>query len=92
MSVLVTGSVAVDHIMVFEDHFKNHFVADKLDKLNVAFHVPSMAKKYGGTARISRTTSADLASTRSCSQQSAPTSVSMRTGWTRVAFGATTCA
>jgi adenosine kinase len=49
MSVLVTGSVAVDHIMVFEDHFKNHFVADKLDKLNVAFHVPSMTKKYGGT-------------------------------------------
>jgi adenosine kinase len=49
MSVLVTGSVAVDHIMVFEDHFKNHFVADKLEKLNVAFHVPSMMKKYGGT-------------------------------------------
>mgnify|MGYP007045442798 CR=1 FL=1 len=47
MSVLVTGSVAVDHIMVFEDHFKNHFVADKLEKLNVAFHVPSMVKKYG---------------------------------------------
>ena len=45
----VTGSVAVDHIMVFEDHFKNHFVADKLEKLNVAFHVPSMIKKYGGT-------------------------------------------
>jgi adenosine kinase len=49
MSVLVTGSVAVDHIMVFEDHFRNHFVSDKLEKLNVAFHVPSMAKKYGGT-------------------------------------------
>lgn len=49
MSVLVTGSVAVDHIMVFEDHFKNHFVPDKLEKLNVAFHVPSMTKKYGGT-------------------------------------------
>ena len=49
MSVLVTGSVAVDHIMVFEDHFKNHFVADKLEKLNVAFHVPKMMKKYGGT-------------------------------------------
>lgn len=48
-SVLVTGSVAVDHIMVFEDHFRNHFVSDKLEKLNVAFHVPSMAKKYGGT-------------------------------------------
>lgn len=49
MSVLVTGSVAVDHIMVFEDHFKNHFVSDKLEKLNVAFHVPSMTKQFGGT-------------------------------------------
>ena len=49
MSVLVTGSVAVDHIMIFEDHFKNHFVADKLEKLNVAFHVPSMSKQFGGT-------------------------------------------
>ena len=49
MAVLVTGSVAVDHIMIFEDHFKNHFVGDKLEKLNVAFHVPSMSKQYGGT-------------------------------------------
>ena len=49
MSVLVTGSVAVDHIMTFEDHFRNHFVGDKLEKLNVAFHVPSMANRFGGT-------------------------------------------
>lgn len=49
MAVLVTGSVAVDHIMIFEDHFKNHFVSDKLEKLNVAFHVPSMSKQFGGT-------------------------------------------
>ena len=49
MSVLVTGSVAVDHIMTFEDHFRNHFVSDKLEKLNVAFHVPDLAKRYGGT-------------------------------------------
>ncbi len=49
MSVLVTGSVAVDHIMIFEDHFKNHFISDKLEKLNVAFHVPQMSKQYGGT-------------------------------------------
>jgi adenosine kinase len=49
MAVLVTGSVAVDHIMIFEDHFKNHFVGDKLEKLNVAFHVPAMSKQYGGT-------------------------------------------
>jgi adenosine kinase len=49
MSVLVTGSVAVDHIMIFEDHFSNHFVSGKLEKLNVAFHVPSMSKQFGGT-------------------------------------------
>lgn len=49
MSVLVTGSVAVDHIMVFEDHFHNHFIGDKLEKLNVAFHVPAMSKQFGGT-------------------------------------------
>lgn len=49
MSVLVTGSVAVDHIMSFEDHFRNHFIEGKLEKLNVAFHVPTMSKQYGGT-------------------------------------------
>jgi adenosine kinase len=49
MSVLVTGSIAVDHIMIFEDHFSNHFISDKLEKLNVAFHVPQMSKQYGGT-------------------------------------------
>jgi adenosine kinase len=49
MSVLVTGSVAVDHLMIFEDHFRNHFVSDKLEKLNVAFHVPDLSKRYGGT-------------------------------------------
>jgi adenosine kinase len=49
MSVLVTGSVAVDHIMIFQDHFKNHFISDKLEKLNVAFHVPELSKRFGGT-------------------------------------------
>ena len=49
MSVLVTGSIAVDHIMIFEDHFKNHFISDKLEKLNVAFHVPELSKRFGGT-------------------------------------------
>ena len=49
MSVLVTGSVAIDHIMVFEDHFKNHFLSDKVDMLNVSFFVPSLEKRWGGT-------------------------------------------
>jgi adenosine kinase len=49
MSILVTGSVALDHIMVFEDRFKNHILPDKVHILNVAFLVPSMDKLWGGT-------------------------------------------
>ena len=50
MSILVTGSVAFDHIMVFEDQFKNHILPDKVHVLNVAFLVPSLDKRWGGTA------------------------------------------
>lgn len=50
MSILVTGSIALDHIMVFEDRFKNHILPDKVHILNVAFLVPSMNKLWGGTA------------------------------------------
>ncbi|MCH2187105.1 carbohydrate kinase family protein [Myxococcota bacterium] len=49
MSVLVTGSVAIDHIMVFEDRFKNHILPDKVHMINVAFFVPSLEKRWGGT-------------------------------------------
>jgi adenosine kinase len=49
MSVLVTGSVAIDHIMVFPDRFANHILPDQIRKLSVAFAVPSMEKVWGGT-------------------------------------------
>jgi adenosine kinase len=49
MSVLVTGSVAIDHIMVFEDLFKNYILPDQIHRLNVAFLVPSLEKRWGGT-------------------------------------------
>lgn len=50
MSILVSGSVAYDHIMVFEDRFKNHILPDKVHMLNVAFTVPTLDKRWGGTA------------------------------------------
>ncbi len=50
MSVLCTGSVAIDQIMVFPDHFQNHILADKIHAVNVSFYVPSLEKRYGGTA------------------------------------------
>jgi adenosine kinase len=50
MSILVTGSLAFDHIMVFEDRFKNHILPDKVHILSVSFLVPSLEKRWGGTA------------------------------------------
>ncbi len=50
MSVLICGSIAYDHIMVFPDQFKNHILPDKVHILNVSFLVPKMRKEFGGCA------------------------------------------
>ncbi len=50
MSVLCTGSVAVDHIMVFRGRFRDVILPDKVHMLNVAFHVPELRRSFGGTA------------------------------------------
>jgi adenosine kinase len=50
MTVLVSGSLAIDHIMVFPDRFKHHILPDRIHILNVAFHVPTLRKTWGGTA------------------------------------------
>ena len=50
MSILVTGSLAIDRIMVFQDRFKNHILPDKLHILSVSFHVPTLDECFGGCA------------------------------------------
>ncbi|MDH3210908.1 MAG: carbohydrate kinase family protein [Myxococcales bacterium] len=50
MTILVSGSVALDHIMVFPDRFKNHILPDKLHILNVSFNIESLKTHYGGVA------------------------------------------
>lgn len=50
MSVLCTGSVAVDHIMVFRGRFRDVILPDNLHMLNVSFHVPELRRSFGGTA------------------------------------------
>ena len=50
MTILVTGSLAIDRIMVFPDRFRNHILPDKLHVLNVGFHVPTLKQSFGGTA------------------------------------------
>ncbi|MEM9301749.1 MAG: carbohydrate kinase family protein [Pseudomonadota bacterium] len=47
---LICGSLAYDSIMVFEDHFKNHILPDKVHMLNVSFLVPHFNRDFGGCA------------------------------------------
>ncbi len=47
---LICGSMAYDTIMVFNDHFRNHLLPDKLHMLNVSFLVLAMRREFGGCA------------------------------------------
>ncbi len=50
MTILVSGSLALDHIMVFPDRFKDHILPDKLHILNVSFNIESLKTHFGGVA------------------------------------------
>ena len=50
MKTLISGSLAFDTIMVFEDQFKNHILSEQIHMLNVSFFVPSMRRYMGGCA------------------------------------------
>lgn len=50
MKTLVTGSLAFDSIMVFDDQFKNHILPDQTHILNVCFMTPTMQRFQGGCA------------------------------------------
>ena len=50
MSILITGSIAYDTIMVFPDRFRNHLLPDQLHILNVCFLTPEMRREFGGTS------------------------------------------
>lgn len=48
--LLISGSIAYDSIMVFDGHFKDHILPDRVHMLNVAFLVPQLKREFGGTA------------------------------------------
>ena len=50
MPILCTGSVAIDHIMVYRGRFKDVLLPDRLHVLNVSFYVPELKRSFGGTA------------------------------------------
>jgi adenosine kinase len=54
--ILVTGSIAYDTIMVFQDRFRNHLLADQLHILNVCFLTPEMGASTAARPAISDTT------------------------------------
>jgi len=49
MTILVSGSVAFDHIMTFPQRFADHILPEKLDDLNVAFNITDWQTHFGGT-------------------------------------------
>jgi adenosine kinase len=50
LTVLLSGSLAFDHIMVFPGHFEDHILPDKIHILNVSFLVDSLDRLRGGVA------------------------------------------
>ena len=50
MSLLITGSIATDHLMSFPGKFSDSLVVDQLDKLSVSFLVEDLEVRRGGCA------------------------------------------
>ena len=50
MSLLITGSIATDHLMSFAGLFSDSLVVDQLDKLSVSFLVEDLEVRRGGCA------------------------------------------
>ena len=48
--VLISGSVAFDTIMVFDGHFKEHILPERVHMLNVSFLTPGLKREAGGCA------------------------------------------
>ena len=50
MSLLVTGSIATDHLMTFAGKFSDSLVVDQLDKISLSFLVEDLEVRRGGCA------------------------------------------
>lgn len=48
--IVVTGSLAYDHIMSMPGSFSDHIMPDKIHILNVSFIMKTFRKEFGGTA------------------------------------------
>jgi adenosine kinase len=50
VAILITGSIATDHLMTFPGRFSDSLVADKIDKVSLSFLVEELEIRRGGVA------------------------------------------
>jgi adenosine kinase len=50
MDIVITGSIAYDYLMRFPGRFKEHLLAENLDKVTLSFLVDDMSRHWGGIA------------------------------------------
>ncbi len=50
MQILLTGSIATDHLMTFDGHFAESLVVEQLDKISVSFLAQDLEIRRGGIA------------------------------------------
>ena len=50
MKIVVTGSIATDHLMHFPGRFAEQLIADQLDKVSLSFLVDDLVVRRGGVA------------------------------------------
>jgi adenosine kinase len=50
MKIVVSGSIAYDYLMQFPGRFRDHLIADKLDRISVSFLVENLNRQRGGSA------------------------------------------
>ena len=85
MDVLVSGSMAYDRIMDFSGMFSDHFLADRLENINVSFTVNGLEEKFGGTAGNIAYCLSLLGETPRILATSVTTTIVISSGWTSAA-------
>src|SRR5215468_7454746 len=50
MKIVVTGSIATDHLMHFPGRFADQLIADQLDRVSLSFLVDDLVVRRGGVA------------------------------------------
>ncbi len=50
MDILITGSVAYDYLMTFPGLFREHLLAEHLEKISLSFLVETLVRRRGGIA------------------------------------------